>query len=523
MNSFIIYLFFYYVFFVRSAGTFFFDNYYYGNAVAYLLDTHSEAANFQGLFPVVSAYHYGELWLGALIVRLFGVKPIYALILCAYPIFAVLCMIGMSSICKAIAKTPDWVAAIAGFGTLFLTPWPSLLNYGQLAGAPKGLVMASFVILGAATFMDKNRILSFVILLLSVPFYSTIAPGILTFCFCFAVYEFSRQGFEWKSFLNSYTLLTLLIAVFYCLFYLLQVSLPYSEPRVFLYDGCWIHNALLFFIRRTGGFLVGSSPVLVLLFFASVKVDREERQQWIVLLVCFFISVMSSSLVGGVMKQVSRDGGQIFTNYMSATTIVVFYSALLYVCQSVCSWLSPCRRIIGQTSLSIFALLISLFSLCHFLYIHKTSDIVYPIADKKRNEQQYDTLKDSFDGKKPIFGSFFLKGERFHFKDGSLLFMMPNVLLDGVIINYDLSCLHVPETLPRVLNDSHGMALYQYVQIQKRQGTYISDEQSIIDFIKEKHIEYLIVQNIDEIPEQYRRDAERIVLFDNEIIYQIKP
>lgn len=519
--SLIIYLAFFLCFFIRSAGTFFFDFYFYGNASSHMLTTHTESANFYGLLPLVSPYHYGELWLSAFVARLFGLKPVYALVLCAYPYFAVLCMMGLASICKSITKTSNRVAAIGGFGSLFLTPLPSLLSYGHLAGGPKSMVIAAFVIMGAASFLDKNKLLSFVMLLFAVPFYSTIAPGILTFCFCYAVYEFSRQGVGWKSFFNPYTLLTLSVAIFYCLFYSMQVSLPYSEPREFLYEGNWIHNALLFFVKRTGCFLVGISPTLVLLAIVLRKGCEENRRSWVAVLACFFISVMSSAFIGGVMKQVSRDGGQVFTNFMVAMTNVVFYSALLYICVCVFRTVWPSMQEKNRRAmLSLFVVLISVVSISRFVLSQRDS-MVYPVADRAYNEKQYDLLMEHFAGTNPVFGCFYLQGQRYFIKEGSLALMMPHVVDNGSFPPYDLSCLQVPETVPKMLDDSHSRALWQYVQIQKQNGTYVSDNQSLADFIVDKKIEYFLVSDKEEIPEKYRAGVRLLFQFEDEYIYQI--
>ena len=125
-----IYCAFYYVFFVRGGGSFFSDFHYYGNTVVHIIETHSESSSFQGMFNQVSAYHYGELWLSAFAAIVFGLKPIYALLLFAYPVFAFLCLLGMASLCKTLTNTSNWVSALAGFGGLFLAPLPSFINYG---------------------------------------------------------------------------------------------------------------------------------------------------------------------------------------------------------------------------------------------------------------------------------------------------------------------------------------------------------------------------------------------------------
>ena len=506
-----VYATFYYVFFVRGAGTFFFDFHFYGNASVYMLNTHSEAANFYGLVPIVSMYHYGELWLCSLIAKILGLKPIYVLLLCVYPFFSLLCMFGMASVCKTIAKTSDWVSAIVGMGALFFIPQPSQLSQGALLESPKNLVMASFVIWGVVAFLDKNKLLALVALLMSVPFYSTIAPGILSFCFCFVVCEYYKKGKTWKSFVNPHAMAILSVAVFYGVFYLLQPSLPYSEPRAFLYEGNWLLNALSFFVKRTGRFIVVVIPVLILLFLVVRKDSKEHKRLWSVTLLCLLVSVMVSAAVGGIMKQVSRDGGQILTNYLVATTMVACYLVILYACAALTRNAKP-------VILPLLVVLLSISSVLYFLY-HARNSVVYPVADKTSNEKQFDILKDHFGGSNPVIGGFYLKGERFYTDEN--LDMMPHVTINGYCFPYDLSCIHVSPTLPKVLDDSHGRALYQYIQIKKQNGTYVSDEQSLTDFIAEKHIEYLIVQDFDEIPPKYRKDVALLIHFDEKSIYQI--
>ena len=505
------YFLFFYVFFIRGGGSFFSDFHYYGNAVVYMLEAHSESCSFQGLINKVSAYHYGELWLSALAAKTFGLKPIYALLLFSYPTFAFLCMLGLASMCKRIVNSPDWVAAVAGFGALFMLPVPSFLSYGSFAAHPKNMVMASLFIWGVSTYMDKNKLLALVIMLMTVPFYSPIAPGILTLCFCFVVYDQSKGRVDWRSFVNQYTIVTVLTAVLFALFYLFQPSLPYSEPRMFLYEGNWIHNAMLFFVRRMGRFTIVLAVALIPMVLVYKKCDRECRNVWIVLLLCWFVSVLVSCAVAGIMKQISRDGGQIFMNYTLITTIVAYYLVALYLVVLILGKLKPIY-------LSILIVLVSISSV--FLLVNKKKNsFVYPVPNKVSNELQFKLLSDSFQGTNPVFGSFYLKGERYYIDDE--LLMMPNVVSNGYFAPYDLSCLQVSKELPKVLDDSHARALYQYVQLQKQNGTYVSENQSIIDFIKEKNIEYLLVRDLLEIPQQYRNKVRLIIQFTDISIYQI--
>lgn len=506
-----VYCAFYHVFFVRGGGSFFSDFHYYGNAVVHIMETHSESSSFQGLYNQVSAYHYGELWLSAFAAIIFGLKPIYALLLFAYPVYAFLCLLGLASLCKTLTNTPNWVSAIAGFGGLFLTPLPSFINYGSYAAHPKNMVMASFFILGVSSFFDKNKMLALVAMLMSVPFYSPIAPGVLTFCFCFIVFEHLREGCGWKSFVDQNVFVVLLTVVFFLLFYIFQPPLPYSEPKEFLYEGNWLYNALTFFARRAGRFTIVMAIILIPSFFVLWKSKKDNWRVWIALFLCWYVSVLASCAIAGIMKQITRDGGQIYVNYLLVTTIVVYYSVALYLCTLMMEKLKP-------IFLSILILLVSSSSI--FILMHqKKNSFVYPVADKVSNEMRFDLLKDRFQEANPVFGSFYLKGERYYIDDE--LLMMPNVIPNGYFAPYDLSCLQVPKELPKVLDDSHARALYQFVQLQKQKGIFVSESQSIIDFLEEMNVEYLLVRDMSEIPQQYRNNVRLIIQFTGISIYQI--
>ena len=508
----IIYFAFYAVFFIRGAGSFFFDFQFYGNAIVHMLDTHSESVNFLGIMPIPSMYHYGELWISAFIASIFSLKPIYVLILITYPLCAFLCVIGMASICKAIMKTPNWVSLIVGIGILFFIPLPSIGSYGALVDVPKKTIMALFVIWSVANYLNKNKLIALVSILMSVPFYSTIAPGILMFCFCFEVYEQSKDGIRWKSIFNIYTMVTMLVAVLYVLFYSIQITLPYSESHEFLYEGSWLLNSLIFLLKRTARFVIEIIPICLILFLIRRKCEKEDLCLWMVVTICLFVSVIVSSAVGGVMKQVSRDGGQIFTNYMMATLNIFLYSAILYLI-----------RILLNSHKNIQSLLLVIISICctsYYMFARLDTQI-YPLADKQYNERQYNILNEKIKEDNPIIGGFYLNGKRYF----SLpeYDMMPNITKSGFFSPFDLSCLHVSDNVPKVLDDSHSRALYQFVQIQKKEETYVSDEQSITEFIELMQIKFLIVQNQDEIPEKYRECAHLLVQFPNSSIYQIVP
>lgn len=116
----------YYMFFVRAAGEYCGDFLFYGNASCVMMQEHVETASFASLFHYPEPYHYGELWLTVLCSALFGIKPLYALMLIVYPLFGFMLILGVAALCKELTQIHDVWALVLGICFLFFVPLVSL-------------------------------------------------------------------------------------------------------------------------------------------------------------------------------------------------------------------------------------------------------------------------------------------------------------------------------------------------------------------------------------------------------------
>ena len=99
--------------------------------------------------------------------------------------------------------------------------------------------------------------------------------------------------------------------------------------------------------------------------------------------------------------------------------------------------------------------------------------------------------------------------------------MMPHVLKSGYYAPYDLAEVDMPDNIPAIHDDSKGHAFWQYVYLQKKNGAFVSNEQSMLDFVDEKRIEYLIVNHGEALPRVFEDRVVLIASYDGNVMYRI--
>lgn len=502
----------YYMFFVRAAGELCGDFLFYGNATCVMMQEHVETASFASLFHYPEPYHYGELWLTVLCSALFGIKPLYALMLIVYPLFCFILILGVAALCKELTQIHDAWALVLGACFLFFVPVVSLLIPWMRTptASPKNLVILVFLVWGMLMLLKKDFPKAFVAFCMLVPFYTTVAPGVLTFVFLLSIVLRWKESYSWKCLWNRYAVITVCLAISFGVFYFVQKKSPIDEPVRYLYEGNWIVNALSFAAKRSLRYLILLLPTTFILLYYTHK---KRYNGWIGLgLGCLVASILVSCLIGGFMREISRDGGQITTNYVDNIISVVCFGVTVFVV----------FRVAGRFN-RIPKWIISFLFLLYPLFLAKscvTDNNNYPVGDSSIYNHIASSELSELMGKDVKFAEFKSPLD----KNGGINWhrsfpMMPHILLSGDYAPYNFSELELSEDYPAVWDDSHRHAFWQYVYLQKKNGTFISDEQSMLDFVKSMDISHLIVCEGCRLPSFFVGKVQLKAVYENDTLY----
>jgi len=492
----------YYLFFVRSGGALCGDHLFYAIASCFMMKEHQESTSFLSLFITHSPYHYGDLWITTFAATLFGLKPLYVLLLITYPFLCFVLILGVAALCKSLAEMNDLYAIIHGVVFLFFLPIVSIAIpwIRPMYASPKLLMVAIFGVWSLIMITQKNYSMAFLALCFLIPFYSTTIPGVLTFLFLFGIVIKSQNTHSWRCLLNEYSIISIVLAILFVLYYSIQKKTPIEEPVRFLYDGNWIINALSFAAKRSIRTIILLIPSALILLYLCKKGRNIKTNGCI--FIAFIISCIVSSIVGGFMREISRDGGQITTNYVDVMIIIICYSVMVW---GVYQLRNKIQKIPYCVVCSLFLL--------YPIFNHSLKDNNNYILGE-RNTKIDDILIKEFAGKEAKFASINVplddNGE-INWHHGFAF--MPHLLSSGFYAPYNLSEIDLPENYPPVWDDSHNHAFWQYVYLQKQHDTYISNEQSMSDFVNDMGVEYIIVDYGAVLPEVFN---DKVTLFIEE-------
>lgn len=501
----------YYMFFVRAGGELCGDFLYYGNASCVMMHEHVETASFASLFHYPEPYHYGELWLTVLCSTIFGLKPIFVLLLVSYPLFCFMLILGVAALCKELTQMHNIQALVLGVCLLFFMPVVSLLIPWMRTpiASPKNLVILVFLVWGMLMLLKRDFPKAFVAFCMLVPFYSTVAPGVLTFVFLLSIVLQCKESGGWKRLWNKYAVITVCLAISFGVFYLVQKKSPIEEPVRYLYEGNWTVNALSFAAKRSLRYLILLLPTAFILLYYTRK-KRYNSGIWKGF-GCLVASILVSCLIGGFMREISRDGGQITTNYVENVISVVCFGVATFVVFDVAKRLRHVPKWLFCCLLMLYPVLEGKASV--------TDNNNYPVGDNCISDNRLI----EFVGKDAKFAEFKSPLD----DNGEINWhrafpIMPHLLRSGYYAPFNLLELYPHKGFPAVLDDSHYHAFWQYVYLQKEKGTFVSNEQSMLDFVEDMGIEYIIVNQGTCLPTIFGRKTTLVTKSESDTLYILK-
>ena len=507
-----VYALFYWLFFVRSGGSLCGDYVYYANVSCLMLDEHVETARFQSLFRFPVPYHYGDTWFTSLLSLLFGQKPIYVLHLLAYPFFFFMIVVGVAAMCLEVSRINKLVALAIGLIIMFYKPLVSLVIPWQytLFPVPKIYIVTAFVVWCSLMLVKGDFRRAFVAVCFLVPFYSTVSAGVLSFVFLTAIGLEWHRTRSWKCLWNEYSIAALAIALSFFVFYMVQEKSPVEGPEL-VFDKGMAVNAVLYAARWTLKSCILLLPSFVAMLYLGKKDPARWGKGWIVV-AAVALSCAVTIFIGGALQQVNRDGIQVMTNYVDTARIVCCYVVLLLLLGTI-----PKRL---RTTCRVGCCLFVIYPLCFYADGVKGSwfwpshdmyaDIGTLSLDKLKGQDALFGVFRVFDVDRPI--------QYFAIDDFD---MVPHFLKSGYYCHYELSELELPDDFPAINNDSHHHAFVEYVTLQKRDGKFVSNEQSMLDFVRFMGIGYLIVEPGAALPAVFEDKVTLVAKRGETVMYRV--
>jgi hypothetical protein len=509
----------YYIFFIRSGGAFFNDHIIYADMSYVLSMTHIESASMFTNSTNATAYHYSDLWFTAIISLLFNLNYIYTLLLISYTFLGSLAVLAVIVFAR-IYFNGYFLPLLFGIGFMFFKPFIAFLFdfIDPIAINPKLFIIPVILIFSVIQFLNKNYYFSQIILLLLVPFYSPMAPGILGGLFLFSIfcqYYENKFRFRISFFYNKYTLTCFFIFVFFIGFYLCQSFFSsITSSQVALYEHP-IPRALLFFVKKSGRVFVLLFPITLSLLYFNKK-NKLNIQPFVGLLIFTVLGVILSAFVAGVVANYILDGYQICTNFTDTVVNVVVVVCLIFLLSTL------------KTKFVYFALLvlIPIYYFTFFSWVYETKEA---IGSTKNELLFYSQLKYQLrDFSSPNFA--YIRNYRTNEHENSQycrlniyypLSKLPHVIPSGYYSAYCLSIFDLPENTEPRFDERRLSEFWNYVQKSRFKSSKIKFSDYALNFIRDKEIKFVIVEKNALTPKYLNDNSILLNQYDGNRIYKM--
>lgn len=514
------YLFTYWLFFVHTGGNIFCDQYFYANVSANLIDSHTECTDLVNANSMANPYHYGDLWLTAFGVRLFEGNAVFMLICISYSIFLYLTLTAaINTISKLFKENGLLPIIIYAFAFLFFTPIVSFFYpWGDTINVSKYLVLSFFFWTTAGYLLDRDYESAAFCSLLSIPFYSTVAPGVLVFTFLLGWATSEKKG-TFKRLLNKSSILSVAVFLAYCIFYLLNKA-PGADETVTVQPGNIWTNTILFTIKRSLRIIILMIPSFVALLFLYHHTNKKYPKEYLRITLIILISVIISNTISGFIRNFHIDGGQIATNYYTTAGWIFIYISFLTAMNIAIQGIRTKRK--ERSAISLCSIITLLYVGYFFLTQHST----FSFRETSEEETEaYALLKKEFEGKKDLTFGYFRNYEidenhNTQKTRSYMFFPMERIALvksDGKYFAHCLSSLDLPDDTQPIWDDHKGTGIYHYCETHPE----ISDEQCIGEYIMATNIDYIIIENGATLPKFLEEKVKRICSYDGNICYAV--
>ena len=513
----------YYFCFVRSEGQIFSDQIYASNLTQSILTYHNEAY-FRTDVSIAQTYHWGDSWTTALWSFLFCAKPLYVLYCVTYPFFLGICILGITTITKGMPESfPTILCLLLGILyffywnlSSFLTPW----HGGAFIAELKNYLMIVFMAWGISHIIKNNYAQGFFAMLLLVVYYSPMAAGVLTLVCLLSFFINDKFKLSIQTIINPYVIGSVVIALCYGLFYVLQPDI-FTEgafTRHADHSNMWV---LGFIIKRICRPIVAITPIAIITGAYICKFKKETLKKYVTYYLCTLGSCFVACVVGGFATKFEVNAGQIATNFYGTVSSLFVFVSLIYLLNE----LTTRYKYIAYATIVVIGIAYP----AYFFYKGANS-AMFPIEPMSIEEKEaYASLQTIF-AENPVeemgyMRNYMLPENRNNPKtEYDLYFPMDRLvhILPNGYHPYCLSAYDMPEDIDPMWNDMAECELWQYGAKLTQEQQECTKKQIIRKFITQRGINYILVEKGAKLPEYLMDKFEKVFDWDDNVIYYAK-
>jgi len=501
----------YYVFFLRTNGWTFNDHNIYANLSGILTVKRVENTSLMSMNEKNTMYHYSDLWLTSLLSNTFRLNHLHVLLQITYPFIASIVMYGAFSLSNLKIKN-IYISLIFGVIILIVKPFITLfIPYSDtILANPKLLIIPAIGLFSYFQIINRNYYLASLILLLLVPFYSAIAPGVLSIVFAAGfILNIQKESNIFNALINKFTISSIIVFALFALFYIINTNS--SENLSILYEN-HTNRGFLFLIKKSARVLLLMLPPFTLLLILR-KFNKTINTSIIFIMIIVFIGGLTSVLTASIFALYVLDGYQIYTNY--ADTIINIVILLFY--------LELAALIKNKFTYLLSIVLLTIYSTTFFSWVYQKENIIY----SNKELDNYKRLQTEFN--KNTFNTFA------YFRNYSIkknannqntrLYIYPplqklsHIIPTGIYNPVCLSVFDIPNNTEPRFDERKISDFWINSSALLKEGKHMSE--CFMKYIVDKKINYIIVEETAILPDTILNHSHLFCEIDGNKIFKI--
>jgi hypothetical protein len=462
-------------------------------------------------------YHYFEIWLAAIISKIFSIPSQIATSILMPTVFGCIAYIGVFG----FATKLNYKNALLAFLLLFIssvTFFSSFLNkIGISLPLEVGNVLSVvsyfklypiyiFFLFSLHHILHKNLVLM-LLCLLFIPVASFVtAPTIIPLVIIITTYFLIANKFKYFRF--SF-FLTIYLLIFACYYFLIWSKL--STDTFITFSGIWVHFRS---IRNPLLMLFNTSPFFVFIFYFNKNINICNELKSILFISFSILCVVGIIIV--VLTVAYFDGIQFFTNVFIPSTAAIISLFFLRINKS--------NYILSKIVFALFIIILcsSVFFSVRYMYSQKKIKEEISFIDEVVKSTDIDKdkiVKCGFIHSKTFYSGRYMSTISNVFRVGEVIDTYKGNFLQVGLSDYEaLKCCE-NQNFEDNVTKNYGFSriaegtFYKFVEMQKKEGKFKSIESSQNNFINQFKIDYIFIQKDASVSSQL---SSRILLLVSE-------
>ena len=482
------------------------DHVFYAKVSGYLLRFGVESSRLEYIYPEtvnVQPYHYFELWLNAGFLKLFGGSAVRLLVLVTYTVGLSLVWIGLCAIAAQYFKITIGIKVLCLLGLFLMgvnSPYFSIFINNSFPINASAFDYAKLFpvylfLIAAMLLTNRGRLMAALSLLLGLPLLTTITgPATFVSLGLYALVLLWRRKNKQALQLGSATLATGLFLAWFYSRTAVSGSTPYRSFLLSNAHGLFSSHNLAVSLKLF--FNIGLMVCILYLLHGSLIVvfgkGRSLRAMGANRFFPFGLLLFGSGLVSWVFLSGMLNALQFFSNVSIPVLNLLVFTALLLSLRfsRYRKWLVVCFMFIFMMNIAVNAARL-------FFRPDQQPQYIEAVLIRTKNLNPVGGyIKAASD-----YRSVFLKASNVY-PSGNYMNVSPD---HSAFHTVNLSVFDIPvDTSAARKALEHQMventSFYQFVKQQKGAGTFRSIAQSQATFVKQFHLDYLLVSKAGKLP-----------------------